>query len=369
MQEEQHLAPDSTSVRKTFANDADILSRLRPHWHRLTLTTIVSGVAAYGLSFLIAPTFTAKAVIVSPQLQQNAAASALSSVGALAGLAGLSGIKMPADQYVSLMQSITVSNKIIDRFELLRVYEEKYRVDAQRKLGDNTRIAAGKKDNLITIEVDDRDPQRAADMANAFVDELRHLSNGLALSEAQMRRQFFEQHLAGSRDALKTAQATLQKSGIGAGVLKSEPKAAAESYSRLKAEAAAAEIRLSVLRRTLADNAPEVAQQIAALSGLRSQLKKLEQPLDALSDQDYISAYRNYKYQETLFEIFARQYELARLDESREGTLIQVLDPATKPERKSKPRRSTLVIAGAGLGFLAMAAFLLLRNRRMGLPR
>ncbi|WP_431048559.1 Wzz/FepE/Etk N-terminal domain-containing protein [Roseateles sp. L2-2] len=363
MQAEQQPAPGVVSTGSTVTDDADVLSQLWPHWRRIALTTVASGVVAYGLSFLVPLTFTAKAVIVSPQQQQNSAANALSSVGALAGLAGLSG-RTPADQYVSLMQSVTISNKIIDRFDLLTVYGEKFRVDAQRKLADSTRIAAGKKDNLISIEVDDHDPKRAADIANAFVEELRQLSNGLALSEAQVRRQFFEQHLAGSRDALKTAQAALQKSGIGAGALKSEPKAAAESYARLKAEVAAAEIRLTVLRRTLADNAPEISQQNAMLGGLRGQLAKLEQPLDASGDQDYIGAYRDYKYQETLFEIFARQYELARLDESREGTLIQVLDTATTPERKSKPKRSTLAIAGAGLGFLAAAAFLLFRHRR-----
>lgn len=343
----------------------DVIAAVRPHWAKLTTLLIVSGAIAYGITLLIPPTFTARATIISPQQQQNSAAAALASLGALAGLAGAGGaIKSPADQYVSVMQSATVSNRLIDRFKLMDLYEAKFRIDAQKQLQKNVRISVGKKDNLITIEVDDTSPARAADMANGMVDELRWVTNTLALTEAQQRRSFFEQQMLKTKEALKVAQVDLQRTGFTAGALKSEPKSAAEAYARTRAEIAGAEIRLSALRRTLQESAPEIQQQSAALVSLRSQLAQFERPLEASSNQDYVSAYREFKYQEAVFDVFAKQFELAKMDEAREGTLIQVLDPATPPERKSKPARS-LIAAGTGLAAVILAmGLLVLRHRR-----
>lgn len=324
-------------------------------------------VLTYGITLLLPPTFTARATIISPQQQQNSASAALASLGALAGLAGGGMLKSPADQYISVMQSVTVGNRIIDRFKLMEVYESRFRVDALKALNTNVRINAGKKDNLITIDVDDEDPARAAQMANAYVEELRWITNRLALTEAQQRRAFFDQQLQQTKNALKEAQLQVQKAGFTAGALKSEPRAAAEGYARTKAEIAGIEVRLGALRKTLTESAPEIQQQLAALVGLRSQLAQLEQPMASSSDQDYVSAYRDFKYQEALFEIFAKQFELAKMDESREGTLIQVLDPASPPEKRSKPKRmmvSASAAVVAGLGFWLFFAIRELRRRR-----
>ncbi|PTT75051.1 lipopolysaccharide biosynthesis protein [Pelomonas sp. HMWF004] len=341
----------------------DVYNAIRPQALRIIGASVLAGMIGYGIALLLPPTFTARAVIVSPQQQQNSATAALASLGALAGLGG-GGIKSPADQYVSIMQSATVGNRVIDRFKLMDVYESKFRGDALKILGGNTRIAAGKKDGLISLEVDDEDPARAAQMANAFVEELRWVTNNLALTEAQQRRAFFEQQLRQTKESLLTAQAQVQKTGFTAGALKSEPKAAAEAYARTKAEIAAVEIRLGILRKTLTGNAPEVQQQASALSGLRGQLAQLERPAESPGNQDYVSAYREFKYQEALFEVFSKQFELAKLDEAREGTLIQVLDPATPPERRSKPKRSMIALGAAvGAGF-ALTAFFALRGMR-----
>ena len=133
-------------------------------------------------------------------------------------------------------------------------------------------------------------------------------------------------------------------------------------YARLKAEVTAAEVRLQTLRRSLADSATEVQQQQTMLAALRSQLAKLELIADAPGDSDYVGKYREFKYQETLFELLARQYELARLDESREGALIQVVDVATVPEWKSAPKRA-LIAAGAMLGSVViLLVFVLIRR-------
>jgi uncharacterized protein involved in exopolysaccharide biosynthesis len=239
----------------------------------------------------------------------------------------------------------------------MKVYDKKYRVDARKVLRENVRVSLGKKDGVISIEVDDEDPKRAAALANAHVDELRRLTSRLALTEAQQRRIFFEAQLDKTRESLTKAQRALQASGISAGALKAEPKAAAEGYARLKAEATGAEVRLQALRRTLVDDAPEVQQQLATLAALRAQLARAEQATESSGGPDYVGKYRDFKYHETLFELFARQYELARLDESREGTLIQVVDTAVPPEKRTRPKRVLTSVAVA-LGTLVLAAVL-----------
>lgn len=341
----------------------DLAVLLVEHWRLLIAAPLLTGLAALGITYLIAPTFTARTSFLPPQQQQSSAASALASLGALAGLAGsVASIRSPAEQYVAVMMSSTVSDRLIVKFQLMKVYDEKYRVDARKELARNVRATVGKKDGLITLEVDDKDPQRASDMANAFVNELRSRTGELALTEAQQRRAFFQREMENARDQLTRAQRALQGSGFDAGALKAEPRAAAEGFARLKAEAVAAEVRLQTLRRGLSDSAPEVQQQLAALTALRSQITKAEQASDSASGPDYIGKYRDYKYQETLFELFARQYEMARVDESREGPLVQVVDMATPPEKKSKPKRALIAVAAASAALLFLVAFLVTRR-------
>jgi uncharacterized protein involved in exopolysaccharide biosynthesis len=341
----------------------DIAIPLVEHWKLWILGSLAVGLVALGIAFLLTPIYTARTSFLPPQQQQSGMASALASLGGLAGLAGVAGaIKSPADQYVALMQSVSAEDRLIDQFKLMQVYESDYRFEARRELERNTRIAIGKKDGLISVEVDDVSPQRAADLANAYVEELRRLTSVLAVSEAQQRRVFFEKELKDARDQLARAQQELQASGFNVGALRAEPKAAAESYARLKAEITAAEVRTQVLRGSLADSSPEVQRQLAQLSALRAQLARLEQTADANVGPDYLTKYREFKYRETLFELFARQYELARVDESREGALIQVVDIAVTPEYKSKPKRLFIGVAATMLSLLLLGMLILVRH-------
>ena len=345
---------------------SDAVAELRKHWLRLLLVPLAAGVAALGISMLIPPTFTATTVFMPPQQNQSAAATAVASLGALSSLVGgVAGVRTPADQYIALMQSVTVSDHIIDRFKLMTVYGKELRVDTRTALAKRVRINIGKKDGLISVDVDDGSPQRAADMANQYVAELQRMTANLAVTEAQQRRVFFESRLEESRTKLTQAQEAMQAAGFNQGALNAEPRSAAEGYARLLAQATAAEVRLQVLRGSLAEDAAEVRQQRATLGALREQLKRSEstsQP--ASTGPGYIGKYREFKYQETLFELFARQYELARVDESREGPLVQVVDVAQPPERKSAPRR-TLIVGGSivATGFL-MSIWLLARAAR-----
>ena len=338
---------------------------LRERAKLLILAPLLVGAGAAGITGLIEPTFTATTTFLPPQQSQSqvGAASLLTSLGPLAGLAGGgAGVGVSADRYVGLMKSVTFSDRIVEHAKLIDVYESKFKVDARNDLADRVNITVGKKDGMISVAVDDKSPQRAADIANRYVIELRAMTQSLAVTESQQRRVFFEQQLAFSRDRLVMAQQALQASGFDAGALKAEPRAAADAYARLKAEAMTAEVRLQTLRNSLADGAPEVSRQQSELAALRSQLSRLEQATSSAGGPDYIGKYREFKYQETLFELYARQFEIARADESREGTLIQVVDPATPPERKSKPKRLLTILLSVGTTFILIVVFVLARR-------
>lgn len=335
-----------------------LLSLLRFRW-LLVLLPLAVGLAALGWTYMMTPTFTARTTFLPPQ-PPSSAATAIASLGALASLAGgVTGIKSSGDQFVTLLQSDKVADRLIDDFNLMNVYQAQFRVDARMTLSTKVRIEIGKKDGVISIEVDDSDPKRSADLANRYVDELRKLTSEFALTEAQQRRAFFESELRKTRDRLAQAQQTLQSSGFNAAALRAEPKAAGEIYARLRAELTTAELQLQRLRLGLSDSTPEVLQQSSAVASLRSQLAAAERVAPATEGPDYIGRYREFKYQETLFEMFSRQYEAARLDEAREGAMIQVIDVATAPERRSKPKRTNIAVVATLAAFLALSFCLL----------
>lgn len=316
---------------------------------------VVVAVVAYGLAGFLPPKYTAKASFLPQQQPQSAVSGALASLGPLVGLSA-QGPKNSADQFVALMQSAAITDRIIDHFDLIKLYESDYREDARNQLLGSVRITVGKKDGLIYIEADDRDPKRAAALANAHIEELKGLVSQLAITEAQQRRKFFETQLKQARDGLTRAQLSLQGSGFSRGALRAEPKAAAEEYGRLKAEVVNAEVRVQSLRGFLNEGATELIQAQATLLALRQQLARAEGATgdgSSAANSDYITKYREYKYQETLFELFARQYEVARVDESRDGAMLQVVDAAAMPEKRTGPRKARIAAAaGLAVGLL-----------------
>jgi len=331
-------------------NVTDFLRALATRWRVVVAAPLAAALVALGCSYLVKPTFTARTSFLPPQ-QPNAAAGTLASLGALAGLAGPT--RNSGDQYVAFVQSRTIADRLIERFDLKTAYEEKLAHDARLKLADNTRVSLGRKDGVITLEVDDHDPARAAALASAYLDELKILTANLTLTEAKQRRVFFEDQLKQVRAKLDAAQAALQGTGLSVAAIKAEPKAAVDSLAKMKAELTAAEVRLQVLRSSLAESAPEVRQQLAAVGQLRGEVSRLGQTETSPSG-GYVGAYREFKYQEALFDLISRQYEVARVDESRDGGQLQILDAAQLPERKSKPRRSVFMMIGFGLGLLVI---------------
>ena len=338
----------------------------------LVFGPLVVGLIALGITFQIAPTFTARTSFLPPQQQQSASSAMLSQLGALSGLAAsATGFKNPSDQFVALLKSVAVADRLIDHFKLMERYGVEFRLDARKVLANSSKISSGK-DGLLVVEVDSKSPHLAADIANAYVAELRTLLGSLALTEAQQRRVFFERQLEQTKVKLTAAQVALNRIGVSADTIKSDPKAAVETVARLGAQVTAQEVKLASMRGYLTETAPEFRQAQLALSALRAQLSKSEAGgVLTSSAGGYIEKYRDLKYQETLFELFARQFELAKVDEAREGALIQVVDMALPPERKSKPAKALIAVVVtlvAGIFFLAWVFTLRMLENSNGRP-
>jgi uncharacterized protein involved in exopolysaccharide biosynthesis len=348
------------SVEEDEVNLLDLLQVAADNLRLLVLGPVVAGLVALGIGFSITPTFTAATKFLPPQQQQSSAAAMLQSLGALGGLAGAAtGLKNPADQHVAFVKSQTIQNTLIERFKLKDRYDAEDMHEARIALERNTRVSAGAKDGLITIEVEDKDPAFSAQLANAYVEEFQKLLDRLAVTEAQQRRLFFERQLAATKSNLAKAEQALKGSGLNSSALKTNPQAAVEGLARLKAYITAQEIKLASMRGYLTDNAPEFRQAQNELSAMRAQLRlaEKEEPSNGRSpeESDYVAKFRDFKYQETLFELFAKQYEIARIDEGREGAVIQVLDEAKPPEKKSKPKKALIATATAlATGFLLL---------------
>jgi tyrosine-protein kinase Etk/Wzc len=342
----------------------DLLQTIVDNLRLLILGPLLVGLAALGISFTIPPTFTATVKFLPPQQQQSAAASMLASLGGLGGLAGAAaGLKNPADQYLAFMKSNSVQDELIERFKLQERYETKFKDDTRLTLTANTRATSGK-DGLITLQIDDKDPMFAAELANAHVEVLQKLLGRLAVTEAQQRRAFFEKQLSQVKEKFTEAEQALRATGVNSSVLKSSPTSALAGVAGLKAQVTAQEVKVGAMRGYLADTAPDFKQAMTELANLRAQLAKQEkdEPTSAAGQGDYVAKFREFKYQETLFELFARQLEMAKVDESREGAVIQVLDAAQPPERKSKPKKALIaIIATLAAGF-ALLLFVFIRQ-------
>jgi tyrosine-protein kinase Etk/Wzc len=344
----------------------DLLQTILDNLKLLVLGPIAVGVAALGISYLIPPTYTAKTQFLPPQQQQSAAVSMLASLGTLGGLAGAAaGLKNPADQYVAYLKSSSIEDALVERFKLQDRYKKKYKQDARVALEKNVRITSSK-EGLISVEVDGDEPNFTAELANGYVFELRKILSRLAVTEAQQRRQFFEKQLTDSKNNLIKAEQALYKTGISDNVLKGNPATAVAAVATLKAQITIQELKIGAMKGYLNESAPEFKQAVAELTNLRTQLvkqNKAESKSDIQEQGEYINRYREFKYNETMFELFAKQYEIARVDEAREGAVIQVLDEAYPPEKKSKPKKAMItLIAGISTGILLLIYIFILKK-------
>ncbi|MBD8528768.1 lipopolysaccharide biosynthesis protein [Massilia sp. CFBP 13647] len=328
------------------------------------------------VSMLLPPVYQASTKLLPPSQSQSSSAALLSQLGGMAGaFAGSAGLKSPNDTYVGMLKSRTVADNMVRRFDLKRVYGEETGEAARRRLETNTIVTSGK-DGLITIDVKDRDAERAALLANSYVDELSTLTKVLAVTEASRRRMFFEKQLELAKNNLATAETTLRRSLSNGGVISvdSESRAIVETVGRVRAQVSAKEIELGSMKAFVTSHNPDYQRVQEELSSLRAELSRLENgnPNNAGAAEgkqgglENIKVLRDVKYYQMLYELLAKQYEGARLDEAKDSTIIQVLDPAIKPERRTTPKRALIVIFSTLFGLLiaTIIAFLLETRER-----
>ena len=343
-----------------------------------------AAVLATVVAFLLPVRYEAKVVLLPPA--QNSSISSmmgqLGGLGALGSLASLAGgglgIKNPADMYVSFLTSRTVEDAMIQRFDLMKEYKEKRMVDTRKEFEKRTTVVAGAKDGLIRITLEDGDRKRAAEMANAYVDEFRKLSASLAITEAARRRLFFEQQVQQAKDKLTEAEEAMTKTEQSTGVLQidSQARSLVESAAILRAQVVAKQVQIEGMRSFATEDNPNLLLAKQELAALQSQLQhvagsesdtgsdiNLSKGRVTQSGMEYLRRFRDLKYQETVFELLAKEFEIAKLDEAREGSIVQVVDAAVAPDKKSSPHRTLIVIASTVLAFFTAVFWVWLRKR------
>jgi tyrosine-protein kinase Etk/Wzc len=335
--------------------------------------TAIFALLAVAISLLLPKRYTATVTLLPPQ-QNTSLASALggqlSGLAALAGGGGI-GLRNPTDQFVGMLKSRTVEDAMVQRFGLMQEYKARYLSDARKKFEHRATVDGSGKDNLIRISVVDADPNRAAELANGYVEQFRYLSQHLAITEASQRRLFFERELEQSKDKLADAEEALMRTQQTTGVIQldSQARALIESAAALRAQITAREVQIQGMQTYATGENAQLVQAQRELEVLRAQLAKLVGSDDSSGEiivpkglvpaagMEYVRRLRDVKYNEAVFEILARQFEVAKLDEAKEGAIIQVVDPAIPPDKRSFPKRSLIVIGATVLGFF-FAVFL-----------
>ena len=363
----------------------DLLILLIGHKRFIGRFVLGAAVLATVVSFLLPVRYEAKIVLLPPQQNSSVGAALLGqignmgSLGSLASLAsGSFGIKNPADMYVSLLTSRTVEDAMIQRFDLKKEYHKKRMSDARGMFENRTTVIAGVKDGLIRITVEDRDPKRAAEMANGYVDEFRKLTSSLAITEAARRRLFFEQQLQQAKDNLTTAEEAMRKTQQSTGVLQidSQARSLIESAAVLRGQVVAKQVQIQSMRSYAAEDNPGLILAKQELAALQSQLERLagsqhdtgtdinlSKGRVTESGMEYLRRLRDLKYNETVFELLAKEFEVAKLDEAREGSIVQVVDAAVPPDKKSFPPRTLIVVLMTLIAFVIAVLWVLAAER------
>ncbi len=352
----------------------DPLVTLAKHKVLVVAFPIVVGALAALISLMLPATYTAETKVVPPQ--STSSSSILSQLGPLASAATGKDLSPhgPGDLYVAMLHSRTIADALIQRFSLMSTYRTNRHVDARMRLDNDTKIVISK-ENVISISVTDRDKNRAAELANAYVDELLNLTRTLAITEAGQRRLFFEHEVQAAGDQLANAEQALKKTQETTGIIQldNQSKAMIESLTTLHAQIGAKEAQIESMRAYAAPANPDFVRAQHELAALRGELTRIEagQSGTSLSDVavrkvpeaalEYVRRLREVKFRETLLDLLTRQYETARIDEAKDAAIVQVLDKAEVPEMRSSPHRTTLVLTALFLTFslAVVVAFLL----------
>ena len=359
---------ESLSSHATGVDLFDLLFVLSDARKRIAIYVLVFMIIGAALAILTQPSFTASALIMPPQQNQSSLSSLLSQFGSLASLAGMgSQMKSPADMYIGVLESRTIADALINKFHLQSLYKTKTMEDTRVALKKHSKFIATK-DGLIHITVDDHSPNRASDMTNGYVDELYVITSHLAITEAAQRRVFFDQELANEKNSLATAEEALKQMEERTGVIQlpGQAEAIIRSIAQVRAEIASREVELQATRTFATDQNPDAMRLQEQINSLQGQLSKLESDprasqLSAGNLQagrvpslglEYARKLRDVRFNEALYELLTKQYEAARIDEAKAAPLIQVVDRAVPPDKKSSPHRVLLTLGFGFAGFL-----------------
>lgn len=345
--------------------------------------TILRAAAAAALlsaviALLLPGVYSARAVIMPPQEDQSGlnsvALNALATLSSNSSM-GAIGLENPADMYIGMLKSRSVADALIRRFELQALYDADSLTDAREELDRRASISNGTY-GLITVVYEDDDAQRAADIANAYVEELERLTRRIAVTEASQRRLFVEQQIRLTQDKLVQAENALKHTQEQTGVidLDNQGKAIIEAVAELRAKAAAKEVQISTMQSYATPRNPDFIRARRELAGLKAQIAKFEH--DNLSGNgdimvatgrmpeaglEYLRKLREVKYQQAVYEMLAKQYESARVDEARNSVVIQVVDPAVALDEESGPRRSLIVVLATVMTLILASMWSVLR--------
>jgi tyrosine-protein kinase Etk/Wzc len=357
----------------------DMLTWLGEKKVLIASVTAVAALASLIVALLLPPIYTARTSFLAPgSQQQSGSAAALAALGSLGGLAGSIAAKSPDELYVALLKSDSVQRALAERFDLKTHYDVDNYEALRKALPNYIRVTSDKKSGLIVVEVDDKDAKFAADLANAHESEITKLLGRLAVSEAQLRRAFFEKQLQETKNSLVKAEQSLQavqeKSGVI--VLDKQAEALITGAALVRAQITEREVQLKVLRTSATEQNPAVMQLNSEVRALRAELARMESaqggvagsavdmPVGKIPEAavDYVRARRELKLQETLLESMVRQYEIAKLDEAKEGANLQQVDVALPPDHKSKPARALIVLASTLIALVLVSMTVLVRR-------
>lgn len=344
--------------------------------HKLLILGLPFAVAviAAGYALTLPDIFTANTRVLQPQVQQAGASAMLAQLGGIAGLVGgAAGIKNPNDVYIAMLRSRTVAANLTQRFQLSKTWGMDPKVSSAiyDELEKITKISSGK-DGIISIAVEHKDPKFAANLANAYVDELVKFTSVLAVTESSQRRLFFEKQFTLAKENLSKAEAVARQALLTGGLVKvdDQGRAMVEATARLRGQISVKEVQIGAMRSFASEMNPDLQFAQRELESMRRELAKMEGSGGPLSPSagpnaqgaDNLRLLRDVKYREVVFELLARQYELAKIDEAKDSSIIQVMDPAVEPDRKSGPKKKQIVLISAFVAFLVAIFWVIVRE-------
>jgi uncharacterized protein involved in exopolysaccharide biosynthesis len=390
--EPKPAVPEPGEIPQDSGNSVAYLRLLWQH-RRLIVRIALYGLLASALiAFLIPVRYESTARLMPPDNQSASglatAVAAMSGGGGLAGMAGMAndvlGIKSTSDVFVGILSSRTVQDKLIQQFDLKKLYRDRRMEDARKDLAEHTFISVDRKSQIITIGVMDHEPKRAAAMGEAYVEELNRLVAELSTSSARRERLFLEERLqAVSKDLESAEKQFSQFSSKNTAIdIKEQGKAMVEAAATLQGELIAAESELEGLRQIYTDSNVRVRSVRARIDELKHQLEKIggkAEDASAPSSQQqdslypsirklpllgvtYADLYRTTRVQEAIFETLTKEYELAKVQEAKEIPMVKVLDPPNIPDKKSFPPRTLIVVLGTAFGLVMATTWIFARK-------